>query len=213
MRQIDEPLRRRAIARMPSPDWPASSLRAAPAGQAGAARAAARADRRPGLRPRCGARHGRAKQRGRRRAQPTGRSRSICTKPVSPGATARPLSTAARPTISSVPRCRWTGSPSRSGAVGIARGAQEEIEASRRQMPLRRHEPIAAAGLTALGERPNDIDGAALAGRGALDRPVVRMQPAHPHGVAAGADASAGRRCRQRPPRPCRSPRARSPAG
>ncbi len=48
---------------------------------------------------------------------PTGPSRSICTKLVSPGPSARPFSNAARPTISSVPRWRWTGSPSRNGAA------------------------------------------------------------------------------------------------
>ena len=44
-----------------------------------------------------------------------------------------------------------------------------------------RDDPIAAPRLAALGKDAGDIDRAALAGAGALDRPVLRVHAAHPH--------------------------------
>ncbi len=71
---------------------------------------------------------------------------------------------------------------------GKARRAQLKIEPPRRRMPLGGQEPVAAAGPAALGKRAGDVDRAALAGRSSLDRPVLRVQAAHPRFPADRAD-------------------------
>src|SRR5439155_11046635 len=57
-----------------------------------------------------------------------------------------------------------------------------------RRVPLGGDYPVATAGLAAFGEGTGDVDGATLAGGDRIDRPVLGMQPAHPHGNAARAD-------------------------
>ncbi len=71
--------------------------------------------------------------------------------------------------------------------LGVAADAQQNIEPRRRHMPLGGQEPVAAARLGAVGKRTGEVDGATLAGGGGLDRPVLRVQPAHPRRRAAGA--------------------------
>src|SRR5712691_5483773 len=94
---------------------------------------------------------------------PSGRSKSTCTNPDSPGAIARAPSTATRLTRSSVPRWKCTGNPSRT-AAGAARDTV--TRRSRR--------------LAAFGDAAGQVQRTALALPGLLDRPVMGMDPAHP---------------------------------
>jgi len=79
-----------------------------------------------------------------------------------PGSIDRVLSTAERPTASTVPRCTCTGKPSRNGAGAETRDGKTQIDTAGRACNSA-DDPVAAAGFLAIGEITDQVQCAALA--------------------------------------------------
>ena len=69
-----------------------------------------------------------------------------------------------------------------------ARHGDAEIEPPDRLVQRRVDDPVAAPGLAAFGKTAGEVQRTALAGAGALDRAVMRVNAAHPHLDPARAD-------------------------